>query len=456
MRQEALDNGNEVAHRPIQVPILPTSVDCPIHQVLTHVAIHSESRRRFLKTSALGALAGATRIPAAEAAVRPPRPTDDPIRCAVIGFGEWGREIAKAIEDIEEMELSAICDNFQLMLRRAQRAHPEAARISDYREILDDQTIPCVFIATATHEHKDLVIEALDAGKHVYCEAPLANTIEDARAIAQAGRAAEGQIFQAGMLYRTEPQYRSVFGFIRSGAIGRPVMARSQWHSKQSWRRTSSSSQRAQDLNWRLDKDLSLGLIGEIGVQQIDVTSWIIGERPSAVSGFGGIMFWKDGRTVKDTIQAIVEFPGGANMAYDATLVSGFDAAYDLLFGNDATIILRDEKAWMFKEVDAPMLGWEVYARKDKFYKETGIALLANATKLDALGQDPTEDDPNAKPPIWHAIKAFADNVTYGPFPPVADYQLGYESTVVAIKSNEAVQNSTRVEIPDALYSIDG
>lgn len=399
-----------------------------------------------------GVLASAERIPAAAAQVLGTRNVDEPFPCAVIGYGEWGREIAAAIADIEELKLAAICDNFPLMLRRAQREHPQAARITDYREVLDNPEIVAVFIATATHEHKDLVLDALQAGKHVYCEAPLAHTIDDARAIAKAGLAAKGQIFQAGMLYRTEPQYRSVFGFVRSGAIGRMAMSRSQWHAKQSWRRTSSDGDRANALNWRLDKDLSLGLVGEIGVQQIDVTSWILDAKPKAVTGFGGIMYWNDGRTVKDTIQAIVEYPGGENLMFDATLVSGFDAAYDLLFGNDATIILRDEKAWMFKEVDAPMLGWEVYARKDRFYKETGIALLANATKLDALGQDPTADDPNAKPPIWHACKAFADNLIYGPFPPVADAQLGFECAVLAIKANEAVQGNKRVEIPDELY----
>ena len=416
------------------------------------------SRRNFLKTGSLGTLAGvlasAERIPVAAAQPREGRDIENPYPCAVIGFGEWGREIAAAIEDIEELQLAAICDNFPLMLRRAQRSHPQAARVADYRKVLDNPEIVAVFVATATHEHKEIVLDALQAGKHVYCEAPLAHTIEDARTIAQAGLAADGQIFQAGMLYRTEPQYRSVFGFVRSGAIGRPAMFRSQWHSKQSWRRTSSSGARADALNWRLKKELSLGLIGEIGIQQVDVTSWILGERPNAVSGFGGIMYWNDGRDVKDTIQAIVEYPGGQNLLYDATLVSGFDAAYDLLFGNDATIILRDEKAWMFKEVDAPMLGWEVYARKDKFYKETGIALLANATKLDALGQDPTADDPNAKPPIWHALEAFADNLIYGPFPPVANAQLAFESTVFAIKANEAVQEGTRVEIPDELYTL--
>ena len=53
---------------------------------------------------------------------------DDLVACAVIGFGAWGREISKAIDEIEDTELTAICDNFPLMLRRAQRAHPNARR----------------------------------------------------------------------------------------------------------------------------------------------------------------------------------------------------------------------------------------------------------------------------------------------------------------------------------------
>lgn len=425
-----------------------------------HASISKVSRRNFLKTGTLATLAGVLasgeRIPVASAHPRSTKKVDDPIKSAVIGFGAWGREIASALAEMEDMELTAICDHFPLMLRRAQRSHPSAARVADYNEVLNNPEIQAVFVATPTHLHKDIVIDSLRAGKHVYCEAPLAHTIEDSRAIALAASEADGQIFQGGLLYRTEPQYRSVYGFIRSGALGNIVMARSQWHSKESWRRTSSTNARANELNWRLDDSVSLGLIGEIGIQQIDTSIMMLGELPTAVSGFGGVTFWKDGRTVPDTIQSIFEFPGGEHLMFDATLVSGFDSAYDLLFGNDATVILRDNKAWMFKEVDAPMLGWEVYARKDRFYKETGIALLANATKLDSLGEDPTADDPNAKSPLWHSIKAFADNYNYGPFDPVVNYQRAHDATVVAIKANEAVMSKSRVEIDPSLFVVTG
>ncbi len=431
-----------------------------------HVSKNKLSRRNFLKKSTLGTLAGSVattgamasgqRIPVEQFVRSQSDAPDDLVACAVIGFGAWGREISKAIDEIEDTELTAICDNFPLMLRRAQRAHPNARREADYRTILDDDSIKSIFIATPTHLHREIAIAALEAGKHVYCEVPLAHTIEDARAIAQAAAARPDQIFQCGLLYRTEPQYRSVFGFVRSGALGRPAMTRSQWHYKDSWRRTSSSTQRANDLNWRLDDNLSLGLIGEVGIQQIDTTIWMLGDLPTSVSGFGTVAFWKDGRDVADTVQSILKFPGGEHMMYDATLVSGFDAMYDLLYGSDSTIILRDNKAWMFKEVDAPQLGWEVYARKDRFYKETGIALLANATKLEALGQDPTADDPNAKAPIWHAIKAFADNYNYGPFEPVVNYQMAYEATVIAIKSNEAIKEGIRIDFLPEWFDING
>ncbi len=410
----------------------------------------SLDRRSFLKKSSLGTLAGfmatGERIPSQIYTRHTDEKPRETVGCAVIGFGAWGREIAATLSRNEEADLIAICDNYEVMLQRAQRSLPGVSTHIDYREILDNPEIKSVCIATPTHLHREIVIAALDAGKHVYCEAPLASTTEDARAIARAAKAASGQIFQGGLLYRTEPQYRSVFQFIRSGALGRSVFARAQWHEKVSWRRISPNRDRENALNWRLDASVSIGLIGEVGIQQLDTASWILNSLPSAVSGFGNVLFWKDGRDVADSVQVVMEFPSGVRMIYDASLVTSFDAMYDTFYGSDSTIILRDSKAWMFKEVDAPMLGWEVYARKDKFYKETGISLLANATKLDALGQDPTADDPDVETPLFHALKTFTENYFFGPYLPIVDYQRAFEATVVAIKANEAVVGNTRIE----------
>ena len=417
------------------------------------------SRRKFLMMGSMSPLVGYGEAidlrdkEAYEEAHTTP-PADEKVHCALVGFGEWGREIAQTLGRLPEANLMAICDTYDVMLKRAQRSVPQASRHSDYRELLDNPDIQAIIVATPTHLHRDIVIDALDAGKNVYCEAPIASSIEDARAIAKAAEKAENQIFQSGLLYRSEPQYRSVFGFIRSGALGRPSMARMQWHTKQSWRRASPNAEREIAQNWRLDETLSSGLIGEVGMQQMEAAAWFLAERPVAVTGFGHVTFWNDGRTVPDTVQAIFELPSGVNLIYDASLVSSFDAAYEIYYGSNSTIMLRDSKAWMFKEVDAPLLGWEVYARKDRFYKEEGIALVANATKLDAQAADPADDDPNVESPLWYALKEFMDNHFFGPYPPNSDYIRGYESAVIGIKANEAIMNKTKVMLDNSLFDL--
>jgi len=103
------------------------------------------------------------------------------------------------------------------------------------------------------------------------------------------------------------------------------------------------------------------------------------------------------------------EFAGGVRLIYDATLANSFDSDYETYYGMDAAVMLRDNKAWMFKEVDSPLLGWEVYARKDAFYKETGIALVAGGSKQTALEDKPVEEAAPF-PPLYYALQSFLGN----------------------------------------------
>ncbi len=412
------------------------------------------SRRAFLMGSA--ALSGAGLVRAANIKTRPWPGNRDEVHCGIIGYGPQGRTITATLARVPGATVSAICDTYAPMLRRAQRDVPEATRHEDYREILDNPDIQAVIVATPTHLHRDIVLDALEAGKNVYCEAPMASSIDDAKAIAHAARDVPEQIFQVGQIYRSNPQHRSVFQFMRSGAIGKPAMARGQWHAKESWRRASPNAERVRELNWRLDPELTTGLIGEAALLQMDVAYWVLGELPTRVQGFGQIMGWNDGREIADTIQTIFEFPSGLHLIFDATLVSSYEEAYEVYMGSESTIVFRDRgKAWMFKEVDSLMLGWEVYARKDRFYKETGIALLANATQLDAQNLDPTEDDPNLETPMWYAMQEFMDNHAFGPYPPAANWERGLEAAAVAITANQAIVEGTAKEIDPRLYTLD-
>jgi predicted dehydrogenase len=441
------------------------------------------NRRDFLKGGSFAALM--TMMGGVQLLAQPTNAVDTSmkfdlpkVKVGLIGLGPWGREILDQLGRLEQADVAAICDNYPAMVRRSASKAPQAAQVEDYKAILDNKDIQAVVVATPSYLHKDIALAALKAGKHVYCEAPLAATVEDARDIALAAKNSIGQVFQAGLQMRSSPQRIFLLPFIRSGALGKSIMARSQWHKKQSWRASSPNADREKVINWRLNQATSPGLIGEIGIHALDQAGWYFNVEPVAVTGFGSTMLWKDGRNVPDTVQTVVEYPEGLRLSYDATLASSFDGEYELLSGSEATIMMRfdnvgKEVAWMFKEVDSALLGWEVYARKDNFYKETGIVLAAGSSKQTALVDKPAADAPAALPPLYYALEAFLSNcaevsaavedfktmfevrdkaalattlrsLTPRPY---ANYQDGYAATVLALKANEAVNGNKRIEL---------
>ncbi|HMP84493.1 MAG TPA: Gfo/Idh/MocA family oxidoreductase [Verrucomicrobiota bacterium] len=401
------------------------------------------------------------------------KPAGPKVKCAVIGLGPWGRELLDQLGRVPQAEIAAICDNYAAFLRRSAAKAPGAQQVADYNAVLDNKEITAVIVATPTQLHKDIVIAALKAGKNVYCEVPLAHTVEDARAIALAAKDSPQCVFQAGLQLRSDPQRHFLLPFIRSGALGRPILSRAQWHKRQSWRVASPNPEREKSANWRLEADISTGLVGEIGIHALDQTGWLfLNATPVSVTGVGSIRLWDDGRKVPDTVQLLVEYPGGVRLIYDATLGSSFDAEYENFYGSDATIMIREQRAWMFKEVEAPLLGWEPYANKETFHKETGIALVADASKQTA-GGDAHAEPPPPLPALYCALEAFLANCADSAaavedfssmfdandkqalaeyllsikFKPAAGHKEGYAATVLAIKANESVVRGERIEL---------
>jgi predicted dehydrogenase len=439
------------------------------------------NRRDFLKSGSVATLMGLLGgvelfaqnepAPAGEAAAGGAR-----LKIGVIGLGLWGREIVNTLALLPQAEVAVLCDTYPAAARKAAQAAPGATQTQDYKTILENKDISAVVVATPTHQHKEIVLAALKAGKHVYCEAPLAHTVEDAREMAQAAKAVKQIAFQSGLQLRADKQRLFIRPFIRSGALGQAVMARAQFHKKQSWRFPAPTPEREKELNWRLDKGISLGLTGELGIHAIDQAGWFFNARPTAISGFGNITLWNDGREVPDTVQMRLEFPGGVFMSYNATLANSFDADYEMLYGSFAAVMMRENRAWMFKEVDSPLLGWEVYAAKQTFGQETGIALVADASKAPAVGNKPATPPPFSTTPLHYALAAFvhkcaaiddfistmgaddlaalAEHLERSHLVPAAGYLEGYQATVTVIKANEALLTGKRVELKPEWYEL--
>ncbi len=430
--------------------------------------INDLDRRRFIQGSSFAAfmaMLGGVRITAADGdkTLAVPKadpnykekPAGPPVPCGIIGMGAWGRELAATLAKLPNGPVVAVADNYASSLRRATEMAPKAVKYDDHRKLLDDKNVKAVIIATPSHEHKATVLEALQAGKHVYCEAPLAASLEDAKAIALAGKGAASKnlIFQAGLQTRANPQHHHVVKFIQAGAMGRPVFARSQYHKKTSLRRASPNPDREKALNWRLSRATSPGLVGEFGIHSLAVARWFLDAHPVSVTGFGGVLHWADGRDVPDTVQLVMEFPKGVRLFHDCTLANSFDSEYEVFNGTDAAVMIRERGAWMFKEVDSPLLGWEVYARKDEFFQETGIALVANATQLLAQGKKPAEAAADNAAPHQYSLQEFIDNINENKAPS-AGYQEGYEATVMALKANEAILSGQKIEFTKESFQI--
>ena len=419
-------------------------------------------RRRFVvgagSLAALGMFFGGGNVYAEEFT---PAPTVGggnvaPVGCAVIGLGEQGRAILTSLSHAAGANVVRICDTYEGIHDRAQELAPKAKVGTDAAEVFADPAVQAVWICTPTHQHKDLVIAALKAGKNVYCEAPLAHTIDDARAIAQAAQAAKGQVFHSGLQSRTNPQHLHVLKFIRTGSLGTVASSKLHWHKRTSWRRAAANDARAQALNWRLKRATSLGLVGEIGIHQLDTAAWFLKSLPEAVSGRGAIRAWKDGREVADTVQATLEFPEGLTVGYDATLANSFDGFAETFLGTDAAVMIRDHRAWMFKEADANALGWEVYAYREKIGDDTGIALVADATKILAAGKKPGENrevDPK-RTALVTAAEAFLDSIRAAKGVSTCDALTGFQATVVAITANQAITDGKRLAFTPEMFAL--
>jgi len=384
-----------------------------------------------------------------------------PVGCAVIGLGPQGREILAVLAKIPNASVQVICDTYNVpgFVKRAQDIAPKANFVTDYKQALSNPAVSAVFVATPSYLHKQIALDALAAGKHVYCEAPVATNLDDAKAICQAGAAAK-TVFQPGLQNRSNKMHNHVLNFVRSQAMGKVAEARAFWHKKTSWRFAAPTPDREKELNWRISKATSLGLPGEVGVHAFDVANWYFKALPVSVTAFGGIYFWnKDGRDVDDTVQCILEYPGGIRFLYDATLVSSFDGSQEVFMGSDSAILIRDQRGWMFKESDAPLLGWEVYATKDKMgvgpdSTGTGVALVADATKLLAAGQEPAKVGTDiTKSALYYAVSNFLAN-TKGAKLPAATAEDGYAANVIAAKVQDAIASGSKITFQKEWFTL--
>ena len=210
------------------------------------------------------------------------------LRVAMIGYGFMGSAHSVGWRQAPRMfDLPAGVEMAVIVGRNADAVAEAAAKwgwaesATDWREVIARDDIDIVDIVTPGDSHAEIAIAALEAGKHVLCEKPLANTVAEAEAMADAAaRAAErGAKAMVGFTYRRVPAVTFLRDLIAQGVVGRVQQVRAAY--RQDWLVDPEGP-----LTWRMKKETAgSGALGDIGAHIIDMTQFVTGQQVEAVSG---------------------------------------------------------------------------------------------------------------------------------------------------------------------------
>lgn len=279
---------------------------------------HTINRRKFIgNVSALGLVTALPWMSPFSMANNLNSPSNL-IRVGVIGVGDRGRALLLHMQRIEGVEIVAVCDDYEPNYQRAIKlTNNKAKAYYDYRKLIENKDLDAVVITTPLHEHAHMTIDSLNAGLHVFCEKAMAMTVEDCWAMVEASKST-GKILQIGHQRMFDPMYHKAMEMLDAKQLGSVTQIRAYWHRNGDWRRRVPSPELERKINWRLYREYSLGLMTELASHHIQVANWVYGEVPIAVSGFGSINYWKDGREVYDCINLVYKYPNGRHLVYDS------------------------------------------------------------------------------------------------------------------------------------------
>ena len=336
------------------------------------------TRRSFVKTSALSAAAlGASRL----CAFGDPRVVgaNDRLRIGVVGFSDRFRSsllpALKAHASALNADIVALSD---LWSRRREEGKAKLEKEFGHAiavcrnndELYETvQDLDAVIISTADFQHALHLVEAVKAGKDVYCEKPLAETMSDAKEALKAVRASP-RIVQIGSQRRSGAAYHAAAEFIQKGEFGPIVNVDLIWNVNQPgrWRRPALVKElREEDTDWkrfllnrpkdkwdprkyleyRLFWPYSSGIPGQWMCHQIDTVHWFSGlPHPRSVAVNGGIYLWKDGRTNADTLTAVFDYgplddpKTGFQVIFSSRMTNSVGDTKEVYYSNGGTLNL--------------------------------------------------------------------------------------------------------------------
>lgn len=301
-------------------------------------------RRRFLKNLAAGsavlpvAASALAQNNAAQELSRRSFPAtakspNEKIRIATIGMGIIGFIDTDTALKVPGTELVAVADAYAGRRTHAREVYGDHVKAyADYREILERKDIDAVLVCTPDHWHSRMAVDAMKAGKAVYCEKPMVQKVGQGAEIIDAQKAT-GAVFQVGSQYASSILYDKVRDLIAAGAIGKINSVEARYNRNSAigawqysiptdassetcdWEKFLGSAPKipfdaTRFFRWRNYKDYGTAVAGDLFVHLLTGIHHATGSLgPNRVAGFGGTRYWTDGRDVPDFVMALYDYP---------------------------------------------------------------------------------------------------------------------------------------------------
>jgi predicted dehydrogenase len=299
---------------------------------------------------------------------------NDRITMGIIGAGGMGRGHMENFRD-QGVEWAAVSDVYGIHLDAGlEIAGPEAKGYTDHRKLLERKDIDAVLIATPDHWHHDHLLDALRAGKDVYCEKPLSWSIEQGANMVAEVRKTD-RIVQVGMQRRSSAMVQECKQIIDQGTLGEINLVRAEWYwnrevkvrpvltDRLDWGRFVGPARKqpfepVRFRYWRYFWAFSGGNMTDQGTHLIDVIQWFTNAtQPVAAQCYGQVYKLQPAET-PDTFCAIFEFPR-FTCTWTLTYTNSFQNGWGLVFqGQKATLELCEAGYRLYQEPWAPSTRW--------------------------------------------------------------------------------------------------
>jgi len=392
------------------------------------------------------------------------------INVALIGAGAQGQVLTDAMLRIPGLRFRAVCDvwteyNQKRVVNSMKKFKHEVNGYEDYREMLDkEKQIDAVVIATPDFWHSQHAVDCLKAGKHVYCEKEMSNTLEGARAMVAAARET-GKLLQIGHQRRSNPRYLHCYEKLLGEAklLGRIVTINGQWNRAvapdlgapdryaipEARLKQYGFKDMHQFRNWRWYKGLGGGPIVDLGSHQIDIYTWFLGVNPSHVMASGGQLFYEP-KTHEwyDTVMAVYDYdtPAGPVKAYYQTqTTNGSQGYFENFMGDQGTLLISESEAHaakLYRDTNAP--AWDTWVQKgyiaapkiqEMKEKTEGVTDVRESVSPDEHKVPVVLRDPYHQPHLQNFFTAVRGKAKLN-----CPAEIGYESAVSVLKVNEAIE----------------